>query len=151
MIFTDMFVVQGTNNSEHHCTVFIHISNRNDVISFCLEHGALRAFTGHRGCPWWRHCRDCVHINNNVSYTFWTIAYSSAHPFSLSCRVDYCLNWPQPRLPPSPPLPSFHFSFADIYWSLSEKFPSSHPFPKVELPKRKKKEKKSRKCVYVIL
>ncbi len=56
---------------------------------------------------------------------------SSAHPFSLSCRVDYCLNWPQPL-----PSPSFHFSSADIYWSLSEKFPSGHPFPKVELRRK---------------
>lgn len=56
---------------------------------------------------------------------------SSAHPFSLSCRVDYCLNWPQ-----SLPSPSFHFSSTDIYWSLSEKFPSSHPFPKVELQRK---------------
>lgn len=56
---------------------------------------------------------------------------SSAHPFSLSRRVDYCLDWPQFL-----PSPSFHFSSADIYWSLSEKFPSSHPFPKVELQRK---------------
>lgn len=56
---------------------------------------------------------------------------SSSHPFSPSRRVDYCLNWPQPL-----PSPSFHFSSADIYWSLSEKFPSSHPFPKVELQRK---------------
>lgn len=57
---------------------------------------------------------------------------SSAHPFSLRSRVDYWLNWPQPL-----PSPSFHFSPTDIYWSLSEKFPSGHPFPKVELWREK--------------
>lgn len=55
--------------------------------------------------------------------------HSSAHPFSLRRRVDYRLNWPQP----SPP---FHFSYADIYWSLSVNFPSSHPFSKVELQRK---------------
>lgn len=62
----------------------------------------------------------------------------SVHPFSLSHRVDYCLNW---RPPPafSLPYPFFHFSFVDIYWNLSEKFPSSHPFPKVELQRGEKK------------
>lgn len=65
---------------------------------------------------------------------------SLAHPFSLSCRVDYCLNWPEPL-----PSPSFHFSCADIYWSLSEKYPSGHPFPKVELQRKSS----WRGCLYV--
>lgn len=57
----------------------------------------------------------------------------SVHPCSLSHRVDYSLNWPPTRLS----LPHL-FIFFDIYWSLSEKFPSSHPFPKVELQGKKK-------------
>lgn len=56
------------------------------------------------------------------------MSFPWAHPFSV--RVDYW--WPQ-----HPPSPTFHFfSPADIYWSLSEKFPSGYPFPKVELQRR---------------
>lgn len=79
-----------------------------------------------------------VRINNKM-YSVFMLSYSTLLPISVpqpihsALAAEWITAWTDPSL--SPP-PSFHFSCADIYWSLSEKFPSSHPFPKVELQRK---------------
>lgn len=93
-----------------------------------------------------------VRINNRMqsltmlSYsTLWAI--SVPQPIRSALAAEWITAATDPSL--SPP-PSFHFSCADIYWSLSENFPSSYPFPKVELQRKSSRLVCASTCVWFI-
>lgn len=74
--------------------------------------------------------------------TLWAISCSAANPFSLSCGVDYCLNWPQP-------LPSPIF-FIFLLLTFIEAFQRNSP-PAIHFLKWSYGEKKKLTQVYVRL